>query len=130
MNPSVRQREPEPPFSVQGPPPENAGILTGCSAETKKMTMNGGGGVGIDNINLGHKVWVNIPYIRGLSEIIKNTLKEHGVTAFYKSQNNSWSRLKTNNRLRSVPTLYEVLPVEGEGCVETYVRLFSPSEPG
>lgn len=29
-----------------------------------------------------HKAWVIIPFIRGLSENIKNILKEHGVTAF------------------------------------------------
>ena len=41
-------------------------------------------GCGTGNIKRGHKAWVTIPYIRGLSENIKNILKEHGVTVFYK----------------------------------------------
>lgn len=44
-------------------------------------------GCGTGNIKRGHKAWVTIPYIRGLSENIKNILKEHGVTVFYKPQN-------------------------------------------
>lgn len=44
-------------------------------------------GCGIDNIKEEHKPWVTIPYIQGLSENIKNILKENGVTTFYKPQN-------------------------------------------
>ena len=44
-------------------------------------------GCGIENIKKGHKAWVTIANIRGLSENIKNILKEHGVIAFYKPQN-------------------------------------------
>ena len=81
-------------------------------------------GGGIDNIKRRHKAWVTIPYIRGLSENIKNILKEHGVTAFYKPQNNLRQQLvkvKDKQPFEKRSNLVYGITCGGEGCDETYV---------
>ena len=100
------------------------------SENQKKHNEQDGGS---DNIKgRGHKAWITIPYIRGISENIKNILKEHGITAFYKPQNTLQQQLvKTDSHLKSVPTLYMVLSVEGKAVPKPmWETLFSPSEPG
>ena len=81
-------------------------------------------GCGTGNIKRGHEAWVTIPYIRGLSENIKNILKEHGVTVFYKPQNTLRQQLvkvKDKQPVDKRSNLVYGITCGGEGCTEIYV---------
>ena len=82
------------------------------------------GGVALKTSRGGHKAWVTIPYIRGLSESIKNILKEHGVTAFYKPQNTLRQQLvkaEDKQPFEKRSNLVYGVTCVGKGCTETYV---------
>ena len=99
---------------------ENAGILA-FSGNRKDRDERG---CGTGNIKRGHKAWVTIPYIRCLSENIKNILEEHGVTAFYKPQNTLRQQLvkvKDKQPVEKRSNLVYGITCGGEGCTETYV---------
>ena len=79
---------------------------------------------GTDNIKRGHKALVTIPYIRGLSENIKNILKEHGVTSFYKPQNtvrHQLVKVKEKQLFEKPSTFAYGITCGWEGYAETYV---------
>ena len=80
---------------------------------------------GSDNIKKGgHKAWITIPYIRGISKNIKTILKEHGITTFYKPQNTLRQQLvkvKDRQPFEKRSSLVYGIICGGEGCPKTYM---------